>query len=102
MSLVHRIAVLLLAASLSASALAQHSIPVDDETIFIAVEHALDRAPSLAGADIQVTTREGAVTLRGFAASLEKIATAGRLAARVRGVRAVDNRIRVGDRPWRG
>ena len=100
--LIRRLAVFLLAASFSAGGLAQHSIPIDDETIFTAVEDALHSAPSLAGADIQVTAREGAVTLRGFAASLGKIATAGRLARRVRGVSAVDNRIRIADRPWRG
>lgn len=101
MSPIRRLAVLLFAASLSAGVLAQPTIPVDDETIFVAVEDALRSAPSLAGADIYVTTREGAVTLRGFASTMENIATAGRLAARVRGVSAVYNKIRVANRPSR-
>lgn len=101
MSLIRRIAVLFLTASLSAGVLAQHTAPVDDETIFAAVEAALRGAPSLGRADIEVASREGAVTLTGFAATMENIATAGRLAARVRGVSAVYNRIRVADRPWR-
>lgn len=92
---------LFLAASLSGGLLAQGTVPVDDEAIFAAVEAALRGAPSLAGADIEVTSREGAVTLTGSAASLQNIATAGRLAARVRGVSAVYNKIRVANRPSR-
>ena len=98
MILHRKLAVLFLAASLSGSLLAQGTAPVDDETIFAAVEAALHGAPSLAGADIEVTTREGAVTLSGSAATMENIATAGRLAAHVRGVSAVYNKIRVANR----
>ena len=101
MILHRKLAVLFLAASLSGSLLAQGTAPVDDETIFAAVEAALHGAPSLAGADIEVTTREGAVTLSGSAATMENIATAGRLAAHVRGVSAVYNKIRVANRPSR-
>jgi hypothetical protein len=101
MNLLRRVAVLLLAASFSGGLLAQVTVPVDDESIFVAVEAELRGAPSLAGADIEVTSRDGAVTLSGFAATMENIATAGRLAARVRGVSAVYNKIRVADRPWR-
>ena len=101
MILHRKLAVLFLAASLSGSLLAQGTAPVDDETIFAAVEAALHGAPSLAGADIEVTTRDGAVTLSGSAATMENIATAGRLAAHVRGVSAVYNKIRVANRPSR-
>lgn len=96
---IRRLAVFLLTASLSTAVLAQQTVPVDDQRI--AVEDALRGTRSLAGADIQVTAREGAVTLRGFAPSLESIATAGCIAARVRGVSAVYNKIRVADRPSR-
>ena len=102
MSLIRRIAVFVFAASLSTGVLAQYKVAVDDETIFVAVEEALHDAPSLAGDDIEVTSREGTVTLTGFAATMEHIATAGRLAAGVRGVSAVYNRIRVANRPSRG
>jgi osmotically-inducible protein OsmY len=87
----HRtLAVLLLAASLSGGVPAQGR---DDETIFVAVEDALHSARSLAGADITVRSRDGYVTLSGFAATMEDIATAGRLASRVRGVTGVNNEI---------
>ena len=57
------------------------------------MEDALRSAPSLAGADITVRTREGYVTLSGFAVTMEDIAHAGRLALRVRGVTGVNNKI---------
>ena len=92
----HRIlAVLLLAASLSGGVLAHGPVALDDETIFAAVEDALHSAPSLAGADITVRSRDGFITLSGFAATMEDIAQAGRLALRVRGVTGVNNKIRV-------
>jgi osmotically-inducible protein OsmY len=96
----HRIlAVLLLAASLSGGVLARVPVALDDETIFAAVEDALHSAPSLARADITVRSRDGFITLSGFAATMEDIAQAGRLALRVRGVTGVNNKIRVGLRP---
>ena len=90
MSFYRTLAVLLLAASLSGGVSAQGR---DDETIFIAVEDALHSARSLAGADITVRSRDGYVTLSGFAATMEDIVTAGRLASRVRGVTGVNNEI---------
>ena len=96
----HRIlAVLLLAASLSGGVHAQVPVALDDETIFAAVEDALHSAPSLADADITVRSRDGFITLSGFAATMEDVAQAGRLALRVRGVTGVHNKIRVGVRP---
>jgi hyperosmotically inducible periplasmic protein len=101
MSLYRIFATLFLAASLSGGVAAQGVISPDDETIFLAVEDALRGARSLAGAEIEVTSRDGVVTLSGSALSVEAIATASRLAFRVRGVVAVNNEIRVSDRPSR-
>ena len=98
----HRsLAVLLLAASLSGGALAQAPVALDDENIFAAVEDALQRTRALAAARITVRSRDGFVPLSGVADTMEQIATAGRLAARVRGVTGVRNKIRVANRPWR-
>ena len=101
MSLVRSIGVLLLAASFSGAAPAQKSIVVDDEAIFAAVDKVLRDARALGAARITVRSRDGFVTLSGFADTQEDIATAGRLAAAVRGVIGVSNRIRVADRPSR-
>jgi osmotically-inducible protein OsmY len=90
----------LLAASLG-TGFAQGPVPVDDETIFLQVEEALRRAPSLAGTDIRVDVREGVVLLSGFADSIEEAVTAGGLAFRVRGVSAVHNGIRIAGRSSR-
>jgi BON domain len=98
MTIYRSLAVLLLAASLSGGVLAQHPVVLDDEIIFIAVEDALQGARSLDTARITVRSRDGYVTLGGVAATLEDIVTAGRLAARVRGVTGVSNEIRVADR----
>lgn len=94
-------AALVLTASLAGGALAQDRIARDDETIFLAVEQTLDRALPLAWARINVRSRDGYVTLSGVAATVEDIATAGRLAASVPGVTGVANQIRVADRAWR-
>jgi osmotically-inducible protein OsmY len=101
MNLHRTLAVLLLAASLSGGVLAQDRVALDDETIFIAVEDVLHSARSLANADITVRSRDGYVTLSGFAATMENIAEAGRLASRVRGVTGVKNKIRVAVPPSR-
>lgn len=101
MSLYRTLAVLFLAASLSGGVLAQRYVPVDDETVFIAVEDALHDARSLARAEIVVRSREGVVTLCGSVVTVDDIATAGRLASRVRGVVAVNNKVRVANRPSR-
>jgi osmotically-inducible protein OsmY len=99
---IHRsLAALLLAASLSGGAFAQQPVLLDDEAIFVAVEEILHGTRSLDSARIDVSSRDGFVTLSGVAASIEDIATAGRLAARVRGVIGVSNEIRVEDRPSR-
>ncbi|HYL88066.1 MAG TPA: BON domain-containing protein [Burkholderiales bacterium] len=76
--------------------------PASDATIGAAVEQVLWNERSLAGADIHVESLEGQVTLRGFAATMADIATAGRLALKVPGVRGVTNTIRVALRPSQG
>lgn len=66
-----------------------------DATIAAAVEQVLWKEGSLDRADIRVESIEGYVTLRGFAATMEDIATASRLARTVPGVLGVTNTIRV-------
>ena len=95
------LAVLLLAASLSGGVLAQSEVSLDDQTISVAVEDALQSARSLVHADITVHIRDGFVTLSGFAATMDDIAEAGRLASSVRGVTGVKNKIRVAVPPSR-
>jgi osmotically-inducible protein OsmY len=101
MTLNRRLAVLLLAASLGSAALAQERATLDDETIFTAVEQALQGSPSLANARIAVRSRDGFVTLTGFADSMKDVATAGLIASRVRGVIGLDNEIQISDRSSR-
>ena|SRR5689334_11246211 len=95
MTLARSLAVLLLAATLCGGAFAQTRAALDDETIFVAVEEALQDARSLAAARITVQSRDGYVTLRGFADTVADVATAGRIASHVRGVIGVSNEIRV-------
>lgn len=85
---------LLLASGLTLSA-PVHTPFVDDDKIFHAVEGDLRGAGSLAGTDITVAARQGVVTLTGAARTLEQIMTAGRIAARTRGVTGVTNDIRI-------
>src|SRR5689334_3888635 len=94
-------AALVLAAGLGGGALAQDRAVRDDETIFLAVEQALDGALPLAWARISVRSQEGYVTLSGVADNLQDIALAGQLAAKVRGVTGVANEIKVADRASR-
>ncbi len=98
---IHRtFAVLVLAAGIAGGALAaRQTIGFDDdETIFLAVEQALQGARSLRGSDITVRSQEGFITLSGSARSVEDIAAAGRIARAVRGVTGVNNKLRVADR----
>jgi len=73
-----------------------------DAKISAAVEALLWQERSLAGADIHVESKGGEVTLRGFARTMEEIATAARVARSVPGVRGVTNTIRVSITPPRG
>jgi osmotically-inducible protein OsmY len=101
MKLYRSLAVIVLAAGLCGGAAAQSRVVTDDEMIFTAVEEAIQGARSLAMARITVRARDGFVTLSGFAHTAREIDTAGRLAARVRGVTGVNNEIRIEDRGWR-
>ena len=76
--------------------------PASDAAIKAAVEVVLWKERSLAGADIHVETLEGQVKLRGFAATMQDIATATRLAREVQGVRGVTSTIRLAARPLQG
>ena len=67
MTLTRSLAVLFLVASLCGAAAAQARGAQDDETIFVAVEQALQDARSLPAARITVQSRDGFVTLGGFA-----------------------------------
>ena len=98
----------LIAGALSAALLlvpgpvrADGPFPGTDSEITSAVELVLWRDASLAGTDIRVETADGAVTLRGYARTMEDIATASRLAGAVPGVRGVTNAIRVAIKPSR-
>jgi osmotically-inducible protein OsmY len=87
---------LLLAAAVgSGPAAAQAAPSLADASITARVGRALDNERSLEDAHIGVDTRGGMVTLSGFAGTIEDIATAGRLAGGIDGVRAVTNAIRV-------
>src|ERR1044071_2658928 len=101
MTLNRNLAVLLLAASLCGGAAAQERTALDDETIFTAVEQALEGSRSLASARITVQSRDGFVTLRGFAGTVAEVGAAGRIAAHVRGVTGVHNEIRIMERSLR-
>ena len=81
---------------------AEGTLPASDSTITSAVQLALWTELSLARTDIRVETTNGAVTLRGFANTMDDIATAGRLARAVPGVRGVTNAIRVPVPPSQG
>jgi osmotically-inducible protein OsmY len=95
------LAILLIAASLCGPVAAQNRTALDDETIFVAVEEALHDSRALASARITVQSRDGFVTLGGFADTVAEIATAGQIASRVRGVTGVNNEICITDRRGR-
>lgn len=85
----------------AASAFAQDGQPVNDRKILFEVQSAIGSERSLAESDIQVESRGGVVTLKGFVRTMEDIATAGRIARGVRGVTGVTNSIRIAMRPSR-
>lgn len=95
------LALLLLAACVGGDAFAQGAPPADDDKILLEVQSAIHSERSLARSDIQVESRGGIVTLKGFARTMEDIATAGRIARGVRGVAGVNNSIRIAVRPSR-
>ena len=92
----------MLAAALVLAAGARADGPyASDAKITAAVERVLWHERSLAHANIRVESLEGQVTLRGFAATMQDIVTASRLAGAVPGVLGVTNTIRIAVRPSR-
>ena len=91
-------AALVLAAS---GTIAEGPFPHGDGDISAEIERAFSDEPSLASSDITVQTQDGVVLLRGFAGTLEDVATAMRLARSVAGVHQVVNGIRLMVRPSR-
>jgi hyperosmotically inducible protein len=89
---------LVAAAAVSGPAAAQGAPSLADASITARIERALYNELTLAHADISVDTRNGIVTLSGFASAMEDIAMAGRLAGGIDGVRVVTNAIRVANR----
>lgn len=71
----------------------------EDAIIADRVRDALRNDPALASYSINVTAREGMVTLTGAVASQADISRATRIAETVGGVRAVDNLMTVGGVP---
>ena len=79
-----------------------HEIPpqveIDDPTDAVLeadVAAALGRAGLVDASRVIVTTMGAVVTLDGFVGSLFEVETAGEIAARVEGVKDVDNRLQV-------
>ena len=79
-----------------------HEIPpqveIDDPTDAVLeadVAAALGRAGLVDASRVIVTTTGAVVTLDGFVGSLFEVGTAGEIAARVEGVKDVDNRLQV-------
>ncbi|HUY02694.1 MAG TPA: BON domain-containing protein [Rhodocyclaceae bacterium] len=68
---------------------------VDDTVITTNVKAAILDEPSLKSAEINVETFKGVVQLSGFVRSEANIATAVRVARRVKGVKAVTNDMRL-------
>ena len=68
---------------------------VDDTAITAKVKTAILQEPSLKSAEINVETFKGVVQLSGFVKSRAEIGTAGEVARKVAGVKAVRNDIRI-------
>ena len=66
-----------------------------DAMLEASVAEALGRAGLVDASRVSVITKGAIVILDGFVGSRPEIATAGEVAARVEGVRAIDNRLQV-------
>lgn len=71
---------------------------IDDATITTAVKSKLLWNKHTDGLSIDVSTKAGKVTLKGVADSAESREMAGRLAENTKGVRDVDNQLKLGDK----
>jgi hypothetical protein len=70
--------------------------PDPDKELAARVKKALDeQKPKILGAGIDVTSLDGSVTLWGTAASVEERRRAAQVAAKVGGVRSVDNKLEI-------
>ena len=76
-----------------------HAVSPRDRAITSRIVHKLQGDSGLAGAGIDVETRNGVVTLKGALGSKADIPRAAELAGSVEGVTRVDNRIRWVNRP---
>lgn len=68
---------------------------VDDVTLTTKVKAELLDSGKVDGLDVNVDVNKGRVRLSGWATSLEERARAGQIAGAVKGVRSVDNDIRI-------
>ncbi|NHZ35590.1 MULTISPECIES: BON domain-containing protein [Massilia] len=68
---------------------------VDDSVITTSVKAAIVNEPTLKVSEINVETFKGVVQLSGFVAAHDSIATAGKVARDVKGVKQVKNDIRM-------
>jgi hyperosmotically inducible periplasmic protein len=70
-------------------------IEVKDTTISAKVKRAMHDDQMVSGSEIHVSTNAGVVTLKGQVSSREAAAHAGDVAARIEGVKRVDNQLMV-------
>jgi osmotically-inducible protein OsmY len=66
-----------------------------DAKLEVAVAEALGRAGLVDATRVSVTTKDAVVTLDGFVGSSLEVETAGEVAASVKDIRSVDNRLQV-------
>lgn len=71
------------------------SAKVNDATITASISAGLARDPDLSAITINVTTRDGAVSLKGPAPSADAKTRAGDIAKSIQGVTSVDNQLQV-------
>jgi osmotically-inducible protein OsmY len=69
--------------------------PDPDRELARRVKRVLENEAKIQAAGIDVTAKDGAVTLWGTAASVEEMRRAAQAAAKVDGVKSVDNRLQV-------
>lgn len=69
--------------------------PDPDRELARRVKRVLENEAKIQAAGIDVTAKDGAITLWGTAASVEEMRRAAQAAAKVDGVKSVDNRIQV-------
>ena len=74
----------------------QATVVADDAAITEAVKAELSQMPVYKKGNIQVSTTEGVVTLRGVVGLENTRALLGKIAKSVKGVKSVDNQIEVG------